>query len=91
MELARAAYEQRVVLLFDLHTHLLKLGRDAVHVLGNDAAHEDLTAAGGDGRHVGAGFDLVGNDGVAAAVQLVHAEDTNGVGTGALDVGTHGV
>ena len=90
-KLARAAHEQRVVLLLDLHTHLLELGGDAVHVLGDDAAHEDLSAAGGDSRHVGARLDLIGDNGIRAAVELVHAENADGVGAGALDVRAHGV
>ena len=90
-KLARAAHEQRVVLLLDLHAHLLELGGDAVHVLGDDAAHEDLSAAGGDSRHVGARLDLIGDNGIRAAVELVHAENADGVGAGALDVRAHGV
>ena len=44
-----------------------------------------------DSGHVGARLDLVGNDGIGAAVELVHAENADGVGAGALDIGTHGV
>ena len=90
-QLAAAADDQIVVLLLDLHAHLLQLCGDAVHVLGDDAAHADLSARGGNGRHVGACLDLVGDDGVGAAVQALHARDADGVGAGALDVRAHGV
>ena len=68
-----------------------QLGGDAVHVLGDDVADLDLPAAGGHSRHIGARLDLVGNDGVGAAVELLHAADLDDVGAGALDIGAHGV
>ena len=74
-----------------MNAHLHELGGDAVHVLGDDVLDEHLTARGGHGGHVGTGLDLVGDDAVAAAGELLHAADADGVRAGALDVRAHGV
>ena len=80
-----------VVKLGDLGTHFPQAGGDALHVLGDDIPHQNI-AAGGDGcGHIGARLDLVGDGGVGAAVEGLHALDLDGVGTGAGDPGAHGV
>ena len=38
------------------------------------------TSCGGHGGHIGTGLDLVGNDAVGAAVELLHAPDADGIG-----------
>ena len=60
-------------------------------MLGNDVFDQDFSPDGGGGGHVGAGLDLVGDDGVGAAVELLHAVDLDGVRTGAANVRAHGV
>ena len=80
-----------VALLLDRNAHLHQLGGDAVHVLGDDVADEDAAAGGGDCGHIGACLDLVGDDGIGAAVEGFHAVDFDDIGAGAHDVGAHGV
>ena len=80
-----------IVVLGDLHRHFTQLGGDALHVLGDNIAHKHIAACGCHSCHVGAGLDLVGDDGIAAALQLLYATDLHRVGTGAGDVGAHGV
>ena len=53
--------------------------------------HPHLAAGGGHRRHIGPGLDLVGDDGVAAAVEPGHAGDLDGVRPRAADVRAHGV
>ena len=60
-------------------------------MLGDDILHQDLAAGGSHGGHIGACLNLVGNDGVAAAPQAVHALNFNGVRAGTPDVGAHRV
>ena len=60
-------------------------------MLGDDVLDEHLAAGGGNGGHIGARLDLVGDDGVGAAGEAVHPPDLDDVGTGAHDVGAHGV
>ena len=60
-------------------------------MLGDHIFDEYLTACGGHGGHIGAGLDLVGNDAVAAAGQMIYTANLDGVGAGSLDVGTHGI
>ena len=52
---------------------------------------EDISPAGGDGSHVGAGLDLVRDDAVLGAVHFADAADLDDVGSGSADVGAHGV
>ena len=85
------AHQQGIILFLYLYATLLELGGDAVHVLRNDIFHQDLTASGGHGSHIGTGFDLVGNDGIRAAGQPLHSPDLDRIRTGAPDVGAHGV
>ena len=75
----------------DPGTHFLKLGGDALHVLGNHVLHQDIAAHCGDGGHVGTGLDLVRDDGVGAAGEGVDTPDLHSIRTGAGDPGTHGV
>ena len=60
-------------------------------MLGDHVADQQPSACGGHGGHIGTGLNLVGNDAVGAAVELLHAPDADGIGARALDVGTHGV
>ena len=58
---------------------------------GDHVFHQNLAAGGGGSHHVGAGLDLVGDDGIASAVELIHTVYLDGVGAGAADIRTHGV
>jgi hypothetical protein len=60
-------------------------------MLGDDVLDEHVPADGRGGRHVGAGLDLVGDDGIGAAAQLAHAADLDDVGARAGDLRAHGV
>ena len=73
------------------HAHFQQLGRQRFHVRGNAAVDGHVAAGGGGGDHEGAGFDLVGNNGVGGAVQMLHAPDADDVGAGALDARAHAV
>ena len=88
---AAAADPDGVVQLLHLHPHLHQLGGDAVQVLGDDILNEHIPAGGGHGGHIGTGFDLVGDDGVGSAPELLHAPDLDDVGARPHDVGPHGV
>ncbi|MPM43145.1 hypothetical protein SDC9_89818 [bioreactor metagenome] len=88
---AMPAHQHRVVLLLHLDAHLQQLGGDALQVLGNHVADEQLAAGGRNGGHIGACLDLVGNDRIGSAAEPVHSADFNDVGTSAHDIGAHGV
>ena len=51
----------------------------------------DIPPGGGGGDHQRARLDLIRDDGIAAAVQLLHPAYADGIGAGALDVGAHAV
>src|SRR5699024_8902475 len=86
-----AHHPHAVVPLLYGDAHLLQLGGNGLQVLGGHVLHGDVAAGGGSGHHVGASLDLVGDDGVGAAPQLLDAVDLDGVRAGAPDVGAHGV
>ena len=90
-ELALPTDDEGVALLFDVHAHLHELGGDAVEMLGDDVVDADLTPGGGNGGHVGARLDLVGDDGVTSALELFHAPDLDDVRPRTHDVRAHGV
>ncbi|MPM09900.1 hypothetical protein SDC9_56223 [bioreactor metagenome] len=55
----------------------------------NDACHpQAATRRGAEGK-VGAGLNLVRNDGICAVMQFVHTSNFNDVGAGSRDVGPH--
>ena len=60
-------------------------------MLGDHVADQDFSPGGRGGDHIGARLDLIGDDGVSAAVELFHAVDLDGIGTCAAHVGAHGV
>lgn len=60
-------------------------------MLGDDVVDADLAPGGGNGGHVGARLDLVGDDGVTSALELFHAPDLDDVRPRAHDVRAHGV
>ena len=60
-------------------------------MLGNDVLNQDLAPGRSHGRHIGARFNLVGDDGIGAAGEAVYPTNFDHVGAGAHDVGSHGV
>ena len=84
-------YDDRLIIFFDLTAHLHELGADALKMLRGDVADRDPASGRGGGSHIGARLDLVGNDGIGNAAQIIHAADLDNVGTGAADVGAHRV
>ena len=60
-------------------------------MLRDDVGHQHFPAGGGRSDHIGAGLDLVGNDGIGAPVQGVDTVDLDGIRARAADVRTHGV
>ena len=60
-------------------------------MLGNDVLHQHLAAGCCHSRHIGACFNLVGNDGIGAAAQPLNTPDLNDIGTGAGHIGAHGI
>ena len=83
--------EDGILVLLDDGAGLAQLGADALEVLGDHVLDQDLPAGRRGGHHVGACLDLVGNDGIGAAVQFFDAVDLHGIGAGAADVRAHGV
>ena len=53
--------------------------------------HQYIAAGCGNCRHVSTRFDLVGNDGVGAAVELLHTPDLHCIRTRAGNMGAHGI
>ena len=60
-------------------------------MLRGDVADGNPAPGRSGGSHVGARLDLVGDDGIGYAVQILHTADLDDVGTGAADVGAHRV
>ena len=58
---------------------------------GNDVLYKHLAAGGRRRDHIGPRLYLVGNDGIAAAVELFHAVDLYCIRSRAADVRAHGV
>ncbi len=56
---------------------------------GSQAETIEIAAGERAGHDVGAGFDAVGDDAMAGAVELGDAGDAEGGGAGAVDVGAH--
>ena len=58
---------------------------------GDDVIEHHVPPGGGSGDHKGTGFDLVGYDGVGAAVELPPPLDADHIGARSLDTGPHHV
>ena len=80
-----------VVIFRDVRADLAQLCSDAVEMLRNDILDQHIAADSCRGRHIGACFDLIGNDGIAAAVQRLDAADLDHVGACAGNLRAHGV
>ena len=88
---AAAHHPDGIIKHDDLGSHFLKLGGDALHVLGNDVLHQNIAAGRGNGSHIGARLDLIRDNGIGAAPQRIDPPDLDGIGTGAGNPGAHGI
>ena len=70
--------------------HCFELGDEGAEVLGLAAVDVEVAAGDGSGDEEGAGFDAVGVDAVARAVEFGDALDADGAGAGAFDLRAHG-
>src|SRR6185312_9893085 len=75
----------------ELDAALLELGDDGAEVSWIAAVDVEVAAGDGGGDEEGAGFDAVGVDAVACAVELRDALDLDGARAGAFDLRAHGV
>ncbi len=80
-----------IVVLHDGDARLDQLLRDGLQVLRDDVPDQDVALGGGGGDHIGAGLDLIRDDRVIRAVELLYAVDLDHVGAGAVDVRAEGV
>ena len=60
-------------------------------MLGDDILYQHITAGGSHCCQICTCLDLIGDNGVAAALELFHATDLHGIRTGAGDPGAHGI
>ena len=88
---AVAAHAHRVVIFHNRHTHLHQLRRDGFQVLRRHVFHKHIAARCSRSRHVRAGFNLIRNNRIRNALQMLHAANLDNVRTGAANVRTHGV
>ena len=80
-----------VILLDDAHAHFQKLGGQRLHVGGDAAANGHVAMGGGSGDHQRASLDLIGNDRIGRAVEMLLTADADHIRAGALDLRAHGV
>ena len=90
-ELAGADHADRVVIFLHLDAAFEQLRGDGFQMLRDDVLDQHVAACRRRGDHIGAGFDLVGNDRIGAAVQVLHAVNLDHVGAGAADIRAHRV
>ena len=69
---------------------LFEFGDECAEVFGFAAVDVEVAAGDGSGDEEGAGFDAVGVDAVAGAVEFGDALDADGAGAGAFDLCSHG-
>jgi len=74
----------------DLDAALFEFGDECAEVFGLAAIDVEVAAGDGSGDEEGAGFDAVGIDAMARAVEFGDALDADGAGAGAFDFCSHG-
>ena len=79
------------VVFLDLRAAFDQLRGDGFQMLRDDVADHDVAARRRRHDHIGAGLDLVGHDGIVAAVHMLDAADLDRVRTGAAHVRAHQV
>ncbi len=75
----------------DFGAGLLQLADDRIQMLRPGILHPDMAAGDGARDQVGAGLDSIGQHFIGRAVETLHPFDDDPVGSGALDLGAHGV
>ena len=80
--IAGAGYPHSIVKFFHSDPSAAQLGRDGLQVLGGDVLNEHIAAGGSSSYHIAAGFDLIRDDAVGAAVHFFHAAHLDDVRTG---------
>ena len=78
--IAGAAHAHCIVELFHLHACTAQLFGDRLQMLGGNILHQHIPARSRSSHHVAAGFDLIRNDAVGAAVHLFHAAHLDDIG-----------
>ena len=81
-----AADTYGIIIFIDLRTDFHELGGNRLKVLRDDIFQKNVAAGCCRETHERSGLNLVRNDRIRIAVELLHAADTDDVGTGALDV-----
>ena len=81
----------RVVVLRDGDAHLHQLRRNGFQMLRRDVLDQNVSAGRRNGGHICSGLDLVRNDRIRDALQMLDAADLDDVGAGAADVRAHRV
>ena len=89
--LDRRVKNQRFVVFRDLYAHLAELRRNGLQMLWCDVGYRNLAACRRRRTHIGARFDLIGNDRIGDAVHRAYAADLDDVGSRASDVRSHRV
>ena len=75
-----AAHAHCIVELFHLHACTAQLFGDRLQMLGGNILHQHIPARSRSSHHVAAGFDLIRNDAVGAAVHLFHTAHLDDIG-----------
>ena len=80
-----------IVKLNNLTADLRELCGDCLQVLGDHIAYHHISPGCRCRTHKGARLDLVRDNGILRAVQMIHSPDTDGIRACSLDVCTHAV
>ena len=86
--IAGTGYPHSIVKFLHSDPCTAQLGRDGLQVLGGNILDEHIAAGGRGSDHIAAGFDLIRDDAVSAAVHLFHTAHLDHIGACAADVRT---
>ena len=86
-----AYHAYRVVQLNQLAAYLVQLGRDGLHMLGDDIADHDVASGDGGGAHEGSRLYLIGDDRIVRTVEPFYSADPDDIGARTSDIGSHAV
>ena len=75
-----------IVLFLNSDTHFAELACDGLDVLGDNRRDAHASARGGNGYHIGARLDHIGNDGIATTMQFLNSANLNYRRTGAYNI-----
>ena len=74
-QVAVALYEHGILILLNNRSCLAQLCRDTLKMLGYNVFNKNLASSSRRCHHICSGLNLVGNDGIAAAVQTLNSVD----------------